>query len=100
MIRATTPTHTFNIPFASEIISDILVTYKQGEKIVLEKRKADLTNSGTEWSYRLTQSETASFTAGEAVLIQIRVTTLGGEAVASDIYKLAVNQVLNDEVLV
>ena len=123
MIRATTPKHTFIFENDPSIYSRILITYAQGDKIVMEKEKDDLTieevtvevpdndcstNDGettkTEWHawYRLTQDETKKFqaTPGNQVKVQVRVLTVAGEALASDKKTITVQDVLNDEVLI
>ena len=99
MRRATTPTHSFVIDIDPNAIAQVLITYEQHRKVVLEKRKSDLTLSGNTWSFTLTQEEANMFLSGN-VSVQVRVTTNGGQALASDIFDLDVHRVLNDEVLV
>ena len=41
MIRGTTPTHIFEIPFDSSYLKRILITYFQDKHIVLEKTEED-----------------------------------------------------------
>ncbi len=111
MIRATTPKHIFIFEQNPEETFDkILITYAQNNEIVLEKTKGDLEygtydNSGTEYytaSFRLTQEETKKFSAKprNMIDIQVRALTYSGEALASDKKSIAVQDVLNDEVLV
>lgn len=99
MIRATTPTHTFNIPIEANKIQEILVTYRQIGRNILEKRKADMENNGNAWFYKLTQQETKLFMADTKVEVQVRVLTTGGDAPASKIFSVTVDRVLNDEVM-
>ena len=111
MIRATTPTHRFFFDEdPEESFSKILITYAQNGQVVLEKRESDLTFEQCEdfggktvyiASLKLTQEETNLFAANPKgmVKIQIRAITPDGEAVASDISSLSVENVLNDEVL-
>lgn len=102
MIRATTPTHIFtfseDVPVAGN--QKILVTYKQGDRIVLEKNKEDLMIDieNNQVSVELTQQEMNKFCPGVA-LIQIRVKNGDGKVLASQILKIKVNQVLDQEVL-
>lgn len=112
MIRATTPTHQFFFDSDPSEYNRILVTYAQNGKIVLEKQKKDMSFEAIEtesrgclkqgfkaW-YRLTQEETKMFlTKNGKVSIQIRVLTENGEALASEKRILALEDVLNDEVL-
>ena len=114
MIRATTPKHIFLFePYTDPAdFAKILITYTQGDKIVLEKTKDDLTmetiiDEGTNellgykaW-FRMTQEETKLFQAnsGKNVKVQVRALTVEGEALASDKRIVTVQDVLNDEVL-
>lgn len=99
MIRATTPTHTFNIPIEANKIQEILVTYRQVGRNILEKKNSDMTNDGNAWSLTLTQQETKLFMADTKVEVQVRVLTTGGDALASKIFSVTVDRVLNDEVM-
>lgn len=111
MIRATTPKHMFTFDVnPEETFSEILITYAQNGKIVLEKHKSDLTFEtcdcfGGKTVYRafvkLTQEETKLFSANPKgiVNIQVRAITENGDAIASDIMQISVQNVLNDEVL-
>ena len=108
MIRLTTPTHSFTFDSDPSLYARILITYKQGSRIVLNKEKEDLTveekqeGGETVWvaSFRLTQEETKGFSANGAVKIQVRALAEDGTAFASEKYSLPVEDVLNDEVLV
>jgi hypothetical protein len=40
VIRGTTPTHDFDLPYAKELINDIRITYGQGGKPILTKTKS------------------------------------------------------------
>lgn len=111
MIRATTPKHTFIFDVdPEETFADILVTYAQSGEIVMEKHKADLVFENCEdlngrkkyfASVKLTQEETNMFHASPkgVVDIQVRAITPNGEALASEIERISVQNVLNDEVL-
>lgn len=106
--RATTPTHYFTITTDPSQFKRLLITYKQGGNIVLEKEKGEIhIEVQTEeeetvyvLSYRLTQEETKLFDMSAPVKIQIRALTYDGAAPASDIVCVDVEDVLNDEVLV
>lgn len=111
MIRATTPKHQFVFNVDPTEFEKILITYKQGGKIVLEKTEADLefeeelcecTNTVKYVaSFRLTQEETKKFnaTGGSICQVQVRILTVNGEVLASDKKNISVQDVLNDEVL-
>lgn len=100
MIRATTPTHVFTFPsgMSTADMSEILLTYSQGGKPVIEKNKSDLTIQPNKVSIRLTQEEVNMFDAG-VVQIQMRAKNMSGDVMASQIFKVKVKQVLNEEIL-
>ncbi len=104
MYRATTPRHVFYFKGVDPAgFKTILITYAQMGQIVLEKTKTDLTfEAPSEGVYkahlRLTQEEANLFKNGN-VNIQVRAVTGTGDALASEIKNLKVQEVLNDEVL-
>lgn len=100
MHKGTTPKHTFKIPFKTETIAILRVTYAQRDEIVVEKTEADCTLEGDEIIVKLSQEETLSFDENEFVKIQIRIITTDGEALVSNKIRLSVGDVLNKEVLV
>ena len=102
MFRATTPTHTFTIPFSTDKIKEIRITYRQNGKTVLQKTEADCTLTDTAIKITLTQQETLLFNVGSAndrVYIQLRVLTTTGQVLASDIVNVRVKACLDEEVL-
>ena len=111
MFRGTTPTHFlwFNEVDPEISFKTMLVTYRQGGKIILEKSKADLDFGLTERfgepcyyaCLRLTQEETNLFTASKTspVEIQVRAVDYGGGVIATNPIKISAVDVLNDEVL-
>lgn len=98
MKRASTPIHRLEIPFDESEISQFKLTYSQNDKIVLEKEKDDFTIEDNVWSVRLTQEETNLFKADTAQA-QIRILFTDGTALPSEIFKVSVGPVLNDEVM-
>ena len=111
MLRATTSKHSVTLDVNhEETFSEILITYAQNGKIILEKHKSDLTFETCDcfgWKpvytafVKLTQEETKLFAANPKgiVNIQVRALTEDGDAIASDIEQISVQNVLNDEVL-
>lgn len=61
LIRATTPTHIFNLPIDTSTISKLLISYKQGDNIVLEKTEADCTLTSSKVELTLTQEAVDKF---------------------------------------
>ena len=99
MIRGTTPTHTFTLPFDVSVIKEIHVIYAQG-RVKLVKKKADCELSGNEVKVRLSQEETLMFCAALPFKVQVRVLTHIGDALAS-VPKTVVDVIgtLEDEVI-
>lgn len=100
MYRATTPTHTFELPFDYEqFVDKILITYKQGNDIILEKTETDIEHDKKTVSFQLSQEETNLFSGDSVVRIQVRVLTKGGESIVSEEIQIMAKEVLNDKVL-
>ena len=100
MIKGTTPLHTFSLPFDTESVKTIQITYAQDDVVKLTKKNPDVQLSGNTASVKLTQEDTLKFNADSCVEIQVRVLTTGGDALASDIIKTGCRRILDDEVLV
>lgn len=102
MRRATTPTHEFTFPKDIPIdgLVEVLITYNQDKKTVLEKELGDLIISikNNSVSYTLTQEEANKFVPGKA-LIQVRAKGENGIVLASQMLWLDIKPVLNSEEL-
>lgn len=101
MIRGTTPTLEFTLPFDTSLIAEMYVTIAQGEKTVLEKTLSDCSCSGTSVSLALTQDDTLRLQQQphSRAEMQIRVRTTAGEALASDIMRVYVGRILKEGVI-
>ena len=100
MIRGTTPTLTFNLPFAASTIKSLYITFADRDNnIVLEKTKADCTLNAKAVTVKLTQAETLDFQSRQAVNIQLRVLNTSGDAMASKIYTVQVDRILKEGVI-
>ena len=99
MIRGTTPTHTFTLPFNTDILSDIRVIYAQDDEVLFVKRKEDCILRDDCILINLTQEDTFMFDSNKKVQIQVRVLTAKGEVLSSVIENIGVSQCLEDEVL-
>lgn len=127
MFRATTPTHKFCFGTINpELFKEILLTYAQNDKVVLEKKKQDLVITSEEITVKLpkeetneeitvdeetvthyhatlklTQEETKLFKIqnGLTITVQIRTIDNEGNVAASNKMKVSLQDVLNDEVL-
>lgn len=100
MRRATTPTHTFTFPAEVPVtgLDEILITYSQDGKTILEKTDENLTINDEDNSvtYTLNQDESLKFAPGKA-LIQVRAKSDNGTILASQMLWMEVKPVLNSE---
>ena len=101
MIRGTTPTLEFTLPFDTSLIAEMYVTLAQDGKTVMEKALSDCSCSGTSVSLALTQEDTLGLQQQPRSLaeIQIRVLTTAGDALASDIMSVYVGRILKEGVI-
>lgn len=99
MIRATTPTHIFNLPFETELIKDLIITYTQRKTIIIEKGLDECVLDGKTLAVTLTQKDTVKFSDRRPVEIQLRVLTTSSTALAGDITEAEVNRILNDSIM-
>lgn len=100
MRRLTTPTHVFELNgIDMTTVKKIKITYSQQKNVILEKRDDDLTIDRSSVSVKLTQEDTKKFSANYPVEMQLRILTVGDDALASDILTAGVMSVLDDEVM-
>lgn len=99
MIRGTTPTLEFMLPFDTSVVSDVFITFAQGRKEILNKTLADCACEGEKLTLRLSQEETLKLSSFYTTEIQIRVKTKTGEALASDIMSVHFERILKDGVI-
>ncbi len=99
MIRGTTPTLEFLLPFDTKDVAEAFVTFAQNDAVVLDKRMTECECSRNKLTVRLSQEETLRLQCGCVTSIQIRVRTLNGEALASDIIHEQTDRVLKDGVI-
>lgn len=95
----TTPTHIFTVPFDTEQITAVEITYCQNGNVILQKYEHDCKMQGRVISVKLSQTDTFEFICGVNVEIQIRVLTTDDTAFASDIMRVSCEKCLSDEVL-
>lgn len=99
MIRGTTPTHTFTLPFDVSLIKKIKIIYAQGGEQKFCKRKEDCILDGRTVQTTLTQEETFLLDCKWLVEIQVRVLTVGEDVLASLPMTATVGKCLDSEVL-
>lgn len=77
---------TFTLPFAASEIRSVLVSYKQGDRVILEKNttgKEAIDEFVCRVSLSLTQLDTMKFRDDEDISIQLNVMTTSGTRVVS-----------------
>ena len=99
IIRGTTPTHTFGLPVDSTMCDKVRIIYSQNGKPVIKINSDRLRFSENEVLCKLTREETFSLDCAKPCEIQVRILTIGGDVLASDIIKVGVGRCLDDEVL-
>jgi hypothetical protein len=98
MIRGTTPTHTFELPFDTAVIKKIKIIYAQNDKVLFCKEAEACSLNARTVTVKLTQNETLLFDCDKLVQIQMRILTTTGEALASGISVISISKCLENEV--
>ena len=99
MIRGTTPTHTFQIPFNTNLVKEIRISYAQKDVVVVEKSTEDCKLDGMNITVKLTQEETLRFSENVMAALQLRVLLNDGNVLATPVMRLDVGELLQDEVI-
>ena len=97
--RGTTPTHTFSLPFEKEFISDLRITYEQDKQDILTKTLKDVNFVENEVSVILTQEETFKFREKGLVQVQLKIKTVKGQVLNSNIIEMKIEPSLDEEVI-
>lgn len=101
MIRGTTPTLEFTLPFDCSLLTEMYITFAQYGTTVLEKSMADCTCSGTFVTLSLSQEDTLKMKQDRMAIaeVQLRVRTKDGSALASNIMQIRVDRILKEGVI-
>ena len=99
MLRGTTPTNTFELPFDATNIEEVVVIYAQNDVEVFQKNTADCEIKDNVITVKLTQEETLMLNHKVNVQIQVWVKTKGNDVVGSDIIVVDVDKCLKDGVM-
>ena len=99
MRQGTTPRHTFELPFGVDVIDKVRVIYSQNGINKLIKEKGDCILEGNTVQVNLTQEDTFLFDCRYPVKLQVRVLTIGGDALATEPYSMTVYECLEMEVI-
>lgn len=98
MIKGTTPTHVFTIPFDTSSINKVRVIYAQNEEILFVKETEDCVVKDNTIEVTLTQTNTLLFDHKKPAEIQLRILTKAGDALASVVERVGVGKLLENEV--
>ncbi|MBO7330156.1 MAG: hypothetical protein J6W00_15460 [Lentisphaeria bacterium] len=99
MIRGTTPTLRFVLPFEADMLDTAYITMTQDGEKVLEKTLEDCEAEENMLSLKMSQEDTLAFEDGRGVEIQVRAKMKTGEAIASQIERTTVQRILKDGVI-
>ena len=99
MVRGTTPTLYYVLPFPTDLletVASLYITFTQEGKTVLEKSLEDITITDNVISCPLSQYDTLHLHEDKYVNMQIRIKFADGEAFASDEITASVKRILKD----
>ena len=102
MIRGTTPTLQYNLPFETSIIksAEITIKYVDGlKKVLIKKLLEDCELGERSISAKLTQEETLQFPAPATVLLQLRIVTTDETILATEPCNVTVKKLLAEDVI-
>lgn len=99
MIRGTTPTLEFSLPFDTDLLAEAYMTLSQQGVVKVDKHLTECECRENKLSVTLSQEDTLKLDCACTVDIQIRARTLNGEALASDIITECVGRILKEGVI-
>ena len=92
MRRGTTPEHTFTLPFDTSTIAAVRIIYEYNDNEIVVKTKDDCTLDGKDIKVKLSQEDTLKFICNTTIKVQVRILTVDGEAIASDVMTVFVKR--------
>lgn len=99
MIKGTTPTHHFELPFEASRVAAARVIYKQGNIEVLRKETEDFKKDGNRISVTFSQDETFLFDSRISVKCQLRVRDISDKVMNTKPMIISIEECLDCEVL-
>lgn len=99
MIRGTTPTLEFLLPFDTDQLAEAFVTLSQQGVVKVDKALTECNCNERKLSVKLTQEETLKLACDCITEIQIRAKTISGDVVASEIKRVRTERILKDGVI-
>lgn len=103
MIRGTTPTLLYTLPFSASMIKSAEITIEYVDdlkKVLIKKSLEDCVLGEKSISTVLSQEETLQFPAPAIVLVQLRIVTTDKTILATEPYSVTVKRLLAEEVIV
>lgn len=99
IMPGSTPTQVFELPFSTNELADVLVTYAFETTNLLEKDWSKCTLDGNYIIVELSQEDTLKFPANEVVEVQLKVLTKSNKVFVSPSYRLGIEKALNRRVM-
>lgn len=99
MLRGSTPTIRFTLPFSFSMLAELWLTVSQNDREVFTVKKERLTASGDQVSCKLTQEETLKLRHEQPAAFQVRWKTNAGDSGGSKIKTVSVEKILKDGVI-
>ncbi len=98
MRRGTTPVITFNTDLDLSEVEELFVTFSQNGETIVEKNKEEVVIDDSKIIVSLSQKDTLKFSldSNDIVSVQIRTKFKNETAVASNILKIRVKEILKD----
>lgn len=84
LIRGTTPSHEFELPYPAELVKDVRITYGQNNKAIITKNKNECNINNNIFEVTLSQEETLLFVPKKHVEVEIRAVMFDGRVVRSE----------------
>lgn len=102
MYRGTTPTLTFKANFDLNTVKNLIIVFKQGERVKLEKYfqdcKIDFENKNI--SVKLSEDETMEFIPNKDLHIQMRIRFEDGTITSSKVMTNYVDDILEEDIVI
>lgn len=99
MIRGTTPKLIFTLPFETDSIQKLWITFSQNRREIFTICDDECEMSEDKVTITLSQDQTLLLTSSSLVEIQLRVLTINDTALASNILKENVDRILKGGVI-
>ena len=95
--RGTTPTQIFELPFSTEELEDVTITYALNNEIIVRRRSRDCVFENNYIIIELSQMDTMLFPAGKIIEVQLKVLTKSDKVFASSKYRLQIDEIFDRE---